>query len=135
METKELMNFDMCIWLIFDRYCQCFISGRKTGQQANSLISWAVQQLVRQFVNKVFIVDIKFRFTCGKSNMYWNFAMFQNIMNRIVAAIITKGYELLHNIPFWIFLFSLFEYYCCYCWHYSCCCCCLVEDSIQEDVD
>lgn len=44
--------------------------------------SEAVWLLVRQ--PKVFIADIKFRLTCGKSSLCYSFAKFENIMQKIV---------------------------------------------------
>ena len=38
-----------------------------------------------QPVYQVFILDIKFRFTCDESDLFYNFLKFQNIMTRIVG--------------------------------------------------
>ena len=83
--------------MILDCYCQGLICGRETRHWAVSTRIWDFPNIswFPNFRNswgnsytKFVMLNIKFRFTCGHSDLYWNIVKFQNIMIRIVGWLI-----------------------------------------------
>ena len=83
--------------MFFDCYCQSLISWREIGTrlclkfEIFLIFSNFLRSSLKVFGNswgnsytKFVILDIKVRFTCGKSDLYWNIVEFYNIFIRIV---------------------------------------------------
>ena len=73
-------NFDVCLLIIFDWWCQKFILDLGLG--CNLIQFWGTPKflylfrsqiyVVRPLMRQVYYTRYQARFTCGESNLYWN---------------------------------------------------------------
>ena len=95
--ARKVWYLFLLFFFFFDYYCQTLISWREAGRYAMSTPKFGIFLITLNFqrsslklfgnlwgnsYTKFAILDIKFHFTCGSSDLYQNMAKFQNIFGK-----------------------------------------------------